>query len=402
MAKGVRHDSTGRKLLTGEYERKGGGYEFKFVDFFGVRHSIYAKTLPKLRAKKKVIDRSEDCGRHTLDQAMEACFKVAQLQVSAKTLIGYSQTYDRYIAGILGKRDIKSLTPITIERFYLSLHSDLTLRVSTVESIHSVLHKILDFARKSRWISDNAADGCMRCLATARSREVSDKPEALSKDLCSSFIDSIVDDDMCDQAIIVIVMAVTGCRYGEAAGLRDVDVDYEQKTISIDHTISYGYLGDAVNSKRCGFMVTATKTAKSTRVLPVDDGLLSLLRRCAGRNRKRKRVGIDGYKGFLFIKADGTPYTNRNVNDYLKRAAKKYNIFEKGKAEEAGREALLIPENITCHIFRHTAATIMLESDVQLPDIMSILGHVDLDTTCQRYCHPSIEHKRDVIKCLSL
>ncbi len=69
----VRRDNKGRKLWTGESQRKDGKYEYKYQDAFGVRRTVYswkltpADTIPKgkrndisLREKEKQIQKELD------------------------------------------------------------------------------------------------------------------------------------------------------------------------------------------------------------------------------------------------------------------------------------------------------------------------------------------------------
>ena len=62
MATKARKDKKGYVLRTGECQRKDGRYSYSYTDRCGVRHSIYAKTLVKLREREKTLQRAYDEG----------------------------------------------------------------------------------------------------------------------------------------------------------------------------------------------------------------------------------------------------------------------------------------------------------------------------------------------------
>ena len=81
----------------------------------------------------------------------------------------------------------------------------------------------------------------------------------------------------------------------------------------------------------------------------------------------------------LFVSSVGTPL----CPDWLTRKVRRY-------MADAG-----IDKHGSCHLLRHTVATLMLEGGADIRYVAEMLGHSRLDTT-QRYTRVSIDHLRVV------
>ncbi len=92
---------------------------------------------------------------------------------------------------------------------------------------------------------------------------------------------------------LVLLIAVTGMRVSELLGLQRPDVDFERRLIRIQRTFYRG-----------GF--SPPKTQASERVIPIGDGLLSVLKQHRGKVR-------DSALALVFPNADGKPYEAANL-----------------------------------------------------------------------------------------
>lgn len=105
-----RKDSKGRCLHRGEVERKGGLYQFSYIDTDHVRRFIYARTLKELREKetgiiKDLTDGINTSASHnmTLDQLFEL-FMETKNYLSLSTNVNYRYLYYHFISEPLGKK----------------------------------------------------------------------------------------------------------------------------------------------------------------------------------------------------------------------------------------------------------------------------------------------------------
>jgi integrase/recombinase XerD len=126
-----------------------------------------------------------------------------------------------------------------------------------------------------------------------------------------------------------------------------------------------------VNSESALITVRETKGAKD-RVVPVSERALRHVEKYLYKERPESE-----FKN-VFLEGDGNPINpevlSTRINSYFKRMG-----YESG----------------SCHVFRHTFATLMLEGGADLRQIQEMLGHKHLQTT-QVYTRVSIQRLSDV------
>lgn len=108
---------------------------------------------------------------------------------------------------------------------------------------------------------------------------------------------------------------------------------------------------------------------------------------------KRCAFEVDGYKDFVFLNANGLPFTTSLTNAILKRAVSRYNAEEQASAEKNGRVAVLLP-HISNHILRHTGCTRMAECGMDVKVLQTIMGHSNIAVTMNVYNHVTEERMR--------
>ena len=156
-----------------------------------------------------------------------------------------------------------------------------------------------------------------------------------------------------DQAILEVLYS-TGIRRAELCGLKVFDVDEDR-----------------------GVLTVRQGKGRKDRVVPIGARALAWVRKYLDEGRPH--VVIEPDDGWLFLnetgEAIGPSWLSAIVRGYVDDAA----LNKKG----------------SCHLFRHTMATLLLEGGADIRFIQEILGHASLETT-QIYTRVSIAQLKAV------
>lgn len=159
---------------------------------------------------------------------------------------------------------------------------------------------------------------------------------------------------------MMLVIFLTGMRYGELIALTPDKIDFKNKTIKINATYEH-------ESKK----LTTPKTKQSNRIISVSDNILKIM----SDNIKHNRM--NGVKtDFIFATKHGNPVSIRQVNAVLKQ---------------------YYPEkHLTTHMFRHSHISFLAENNIPLRAIMDRVGHTNPETTLKIYSHTT-QHTKELI-----
>lgn len=172
---------------------------------------------------------------------------------------------------------------------------------------------------------------------------------------------------------ILTILFYTGMRIGELFGLKEENVDVENKTIKI--VGSYDYV-----EKKKG----DTKTVASYRKIDVNDEVIKMIQETLISNQQRfsEETLSKNEEKYIFISETGMPQTGSSFDYTLKRTAWKLGFYR----------------NISCHTFRHTHISILAEMRIPLKAIMQRVGHVKSDTTTNIYTHVTENMKNELVE----
>ena len=189
------------------------------------------------------------------------------------------------------------------------------------------------------------------------------------------------------------VLLGTGCRIGEAIGLRWEDCDFDEGIISINHNMVYRKYED---DEKARFHIVTPKTSAGIRIVPMLSEVKAALKT---EWQTQEIIGfnecvIDGYTGFIFQNRYGDPLSPHSVNRAIDRICAAYIEDETVRADQEGRDPVLI-RHFSAHNLRHTFCTRFCENEKNIKVIQEIMGHADIETTMNIYAEATKEKKQE-------
>ena len=386
-------------LRTGEGQRPNGTYEYRWTDRTGKRRRIYAKTLELLRDKEEAIQKDKYDGikaeaRYLTVNDIFDTWRQLKRGLKDNTFQNYQYMYNLFVRPDFGKTRVSSLKKSDVKRFYNTLADERGLQASTIDSVHTVLHQVLDMAVDDAYIRVNPSDNVLKELKQSHifkteKRRGLTKPE---QELLLSFLKR--NHTYSHWYHIIAVMVGTGLRVGEVTGLRWCDIDLDEGIIDVNHTLVYYAHRETEGKKGCYFNVNTPKTQAGIRQVPMLDFVKEAFimeREYQNAMEIHCEVMIDGYTDFVFVNRFGHTQHQGTLNKAIRRITRDCNdeVLLKGE-----NNPVLLP-HFSCHSLRHTFTTRMCEAGVNVKVIQDALGHADISTTLNIYADVTKELKKD-------
>ena len=399
MAK-VRKDLRGRSLRKGEVQRSSDKrYMYTYTDPMGRRKFIYANDLTELREKEAKLMKDQLDGldlyvagkasvNDTFDRYMSTKYNLRE-----STKSSYLYTYDHYVRDTFGKKRIAEIKYSDVLQFYYYLLNEVKISLGTLDTVHCLLHPTFQLAVRDEIIRNNPTDGVMKEISRESGKNRGIR-HALTVEQQRAFMEYIANHPIYYHWWpMFTVLLGTGCRIGEALGLRWQDLDYDRRTISINHSLSYYQKPE---SNKSVLRISKPKTEAGIRTIPMLDVVKDSFEMLYEEQLENgfNETEIDGMSGFIFCNRFGTVPNPQTVNHTIKRIANSYNADEVVRAKRERRDPIILP-NFSCHHLRHTFCTRLCENETNLKVIQSIMGHRNIETTMDIYAEATEEKKQE-------
>ncbi len=280
------------------------------------------------------------------------------------TKVGYQELYDRYVRNSLGNRDVKRIKYSDIKAFYVLLKKEKGISGSTIKKLNCILSQAFDMAVKDDMLRKNPCEGVIKELSSTGNMKAK-KKKALTLSQQKELLNFVKNSIYSYWMGIIVFLLGTGCRIGEAAGLRWRDVDFENNVIHIRNgisTVNKGYIHS----------LQKPKTDAGIRDIPM---LYEVRKELACLFDAFAEVNRDG---FVFLSKAGTVIDRNAFDRVLKRIVRDYNKVNELKG-------LSLPHDLSSHTFRHSFGTRMSENKVNVKVTQALMGHAKVITTLDIY-----------------
>ncbi len=339
MPRRANGDGCIRRLKDGRFEAA--------IRIAGRRYWLKGRTEYEVRGKLNEIRRQYHVGtlippkRLTLAQFLDDWLAAGAADWKPKTLHGYRSIVERYWKPALGHVQLQKLTPALLAACYQRWRSSRT--GGTLLNVHRCLHRALVVAVRWGLLARNIADS----LEPPRAQR--QPPQLWTPEQAAQFL-ALTRGDRWHP--LWAVLLGTGCRLGEALGLRWRDVDLRAGTLTIRETVTWVGV-QAVTGP--------PKTRSGLRVVSLPSFAVAAL-----REQPQPRDPTT----HIFTRPDGHPLAPWHVRNAFVRAC----------------ERARLPV-IRRHALRHLAASVLLAEGLPLPAVAQQLGHASPAVTAAVYSH---------------
>lgn len=377
-------DLKGRQLPKGIYQRKDGRYEARAV-IAGIKIQLYNMNLKQLKTDfeqakqeaKEGIDRK--LSNITLNEWFDEWFTQYKIPQIKETSINPMKTkYTTMFGRLIGNMQVSKIRNMDIQNAINTMQKE-GRATSSMRDALGRLRECLESAKNNRIISVNP---CFDITVPWENK--SKERRFLSQEEQNKFLHAVEDNWYKE---MFYVMFLTGMRIGEVGGLKWEDVDFKNKCINIQRSLSCEY-HKGVKTIR----LTTPKTHNSYRKIPFMGEVEAMLTSQKKKQEVIKRELGDRYRGkdefsdLVFTTSMGSPVMRYNAEKECNNVVKTINEEEVFQSVKENREPVIF-EKVYPHAIRHTFCSRCFQLNMNPKVVQALMGHQHYSTTIDIYTH---------------
>lgn len=289
-----------------------------------------------------------------------------KVTVEASTWASYERYLRLHVFPRIGGLRLEAVDAATLNRLYAELLESGRLdgkpgglSTRSVRYIHTILGRALRDAVRWGRLVRNPAEVATPPRA-AQTNAQAPETRTWEAETLGQFIEA---ESPSRYRVAWLFLATTGCRRGEALGLRWIDVDLDAGRVSIRQTIT------AIDHR---IHVKSDTKSHRGRSIDLDGETVGELRSWRTKQAQEKLLLGPAYddRGLVFCHPDGRPYHPDRFSREFDRRVARHRV-----------------PRIRLHDLRHTWATLALQAGVDIKIVSERLGHASTAITWDIYQH---------------
>ena len=378
----------GKEIGKGICQRKDGYYVARFCNQAGKREEKYFRKLPEAKAwleEAKYADKHSTGAIRSdisVDDWFDTWLNSISKNLASNTIDNYRTRYIQNIQPLIGRMNFTDVKPLHCQQILNEMTPHYAK--STIIQTYITMGTMLKSAVLNDMIPKHPMDG-IRFNKPVRSP---DDIKYFTIDEQKRFQEAAKRSRYYHPYLFVLE---TGLRTGELTGLTWNDIDFENKTLTVDRSVEY-------SDKDGGWRAGPPKTLRSYRTIPLTRKAYEILYTLYQNRFMRKESAVLAQTLHYTDKRNGrkksivmrdmifiNPYTGEPVKNSTYDSAI-YKICDNLQIERSHMHAL-----------RHTYATRAIERGVSPKVLQMLLGHDHVQTTMDRYVHVTDDSLRDAV-----
>lgn len=327
----------------------------KYRSVYGHSYNEVRQKLLNCKNEIKQLLPENDPSDPNINEISQLWLENVKTTRKCSTYRKYADIYKKHMKDTFGILKVHEITPELVTK---TLPKGLSL--SLYKSIYCVFNQILSYA--------NRYYDMPKVQLRAENIRATPKPVqtlnmADQQKLCTYLFTEL---DSCKLGILICLY--TGLRLGEICALKWEDIDFQCRTIHFNRTVQR--IRSEQGDKKTMLHEGPPKTPCSIREIPIPEFLCPFL-------LEYKDDGI-------YVLNKVSPMEPRTYqykfHSYLSKALVQKSHF---------------------HTLRHTFATNCISNGADVKSVSEILGHSNVNITLNKYVHPSMDTKRNILDSLS-
>lgn len=352
-------DLSGNELGKGIVQRKDGRYFARFTSHTGKRTGKYFTSITDCQNWLN----TEYKNNLTLNMTVDCWFQhwiknIKKNTVRKSTLKNYTDRYNNNIKNEIGALELKAVKPIHCQKV-LNKMLDENYAGSTMEQTRITMFNMFYSAEENEIILSNPVKRSVKAP-----RKPEKNPKVLTLEEQRKFLLAAKGSSNYYQYLFLLN---TGLRAGELIGLKWDDIDFKNRQISINRSVSYDF-------ETKTYIEGEPKSINSYRKIPMTNQVYEIL---TLKHRQKHLFSNSRFSDYVFLNRNGEPTKNASYDSHIRKIAQKANI-----------------DNFSMHTFRHTFATRCIEAGLKPKTVQQLLGHSSINITMNLYVHVTDDEKR--------